>query len=151
AAELVIPLGGAWVIILLGSFIKGRFDSARRIRIAVIGWPSLAIGLNEELTLDHIDSHQVVGWIDGSDATTKPPAEGPRRLGCFDQVRQTVTAHRFDFPAPAVGPRAHAEPPLSRLDVFERVADSCLDLPVRLIEAGQLYEDLLGHVPLGQS
>ena len=28
---------------------------------------------------------------------------------------------------------------------------SCLDLPVRLIEASQLYEELLGHVPLGQS
>jgi lipopolysaccharide/colanic/teichoic acid biosynthesis glycosyltransferase len=31
------------------------------------------------------------------------------------------------------------------------VAEECLDLPVRLIEASLLYEDLLGHVPLGQS
>ncbi len=43
------------------------------------------------------------------------------------------------------------EPRHSRLEVFERVAASCLDLPVRLIEASQLYEQLLGHVPLGQS
>ena len=38
-----------------------------------------------------------------------------------------------------------------RLEIFERVAEECLDLPVRLIEASLLYEDLLGHVPLGQS
>ena len=38
---------------------------------------------------------------------------------------------------------------VSRLHVFERVADSCLDLPVSMIEAGQLYEELFGHVPLG--
>ena len=37
----------------------------------------------------------------------------------------------------------------SRLDVFERVADACLDLPVSLIESGQFYEKLFGHVPLG--
>jgi len=44
------------------------------------------------------------------------------------------------------------EPPRhSRLEIFERVAEACLDLPVRLIEASLLYEDLLGHVPLGQS
>ncbi len=38
---------------------------------------------------------------------------------------------------------------VSRLEVFERVADACLDLPVSMIEAGQLYEQLFGHVPLG--
>jgi lipopolysaccharide/colanic/teichoic acid biosynthesis glycosyltransferase len=34
-------------------------------------------------------------------------------------------------------------------DPYAVVADSCLDLPVRMLEANQLYEDLLGHVPLG--
>jgi lipopolysaccharide/colanic/teichoic acid biosynthesis glycosyltransferase len=33
--------------------------------------------------------------------------------------------------------------------VFERAADACLDLPVSLIESGQLYESVFGHVPLG--
>ena len=149
--DLLVPLGGAWAIVFLGVFLKVRFDAARRIRIAVIGWPTLAIGLNEELVLDHIDSHLVVGWIDGSDAAVKQPADGPRRLGSFDQVREIVTKHSIDFLVHATGPRDTHEPHLSRLAVFEGVADNCLDLPVRLIEAGQLYEDLLGHVPLGQS
>ena len=34
-------------------------------------------------------------------------------------------------------------------DPYALIADSCLDLPVRMIEANQLYEELLGHVPLG--
>ena len=38
---------------------------------------------------------------------------------------------------------------VSRLEVFEEVADACLDLPVSLIESGQFYEKLFGHVPLG--
>jgi lipopolysaccharide/colanic/teichoic acid biosynthesis glycosyltransferase len=37
------------------------------------------------------------------------------------------------------------------LELFEKVADTCLDLRVRLLEASQLYENLLGHVPLGQA
>ena len=34
-------------------------------------------------------------------------------------------------------------------DVSARVADQCLDLPVRLIAANQLYEETFGHVPVG--
>ena len=37
----------------------------------------------------------------------------------------------------------------ARLKVFERAARDCLDLPVRMIEATALYEDVLGHVPIG--
>ena len=34
-------------------------------------------------------------------------------------------------------------------DVSARVAEECLDLPVRLIAANQLYEETFGHVPVG--
>jgi lipopolysaccharide/colanic/teichoic acid biosynthesis glycosyltransferase len=34
-------------------------------------------------------------------------------------------------------------------DICALIADSCLDLAVRTIEANQFYEELLGHVPLG--
>ena len=34
-------------------------------------------------------------------------------------------------------------------DICARVADDCLDLPVRLIAANQLYEETFGHVPVG--
>ena len=32
---------------------------------------------------------------------------------------------------------------------WDRAAQACLDLPVRMIGANQFYEDLLGHIPIG--
>src|SRR6202000_44827 len=31
ATDLIVPLGGAWVIVLLGAFLKGRLDAFRRV------------------------------------------------------------------------------------------------------------------------
>lgn len=153
AWSLIAPLVGAWLMLCLAHVVKVRFEAARRIRIGVIGPAELAIGLAEELRLAGIRSHVVAGWIDCREGSTAEPANGPRRLGSFDQVREVVISHGIDFLVYSSGtPHCDAaEPRRSRLDIFERVAENCLDLPVRLIESNQLYEDLLGHVPLGQS
>jgi lipopolysaccharide/colanic/teichoic acid biosynthesis glycosyltransferase len=37
-----------------------------------------------------------------------------------------------------------------RLDVFTEVTDSCLGLPVRLVELSSLFEEVFGHVPVGE-
>ena len=93
-------------------------------------------------------------WSAGS-PTTGPPTEpgiGPRRLGSFAQVARGRAPPPRRPPRPlaeADGNGASAFP--TRLELFERVAAECLDLSVSLIEVGQLYEELLGHVPLGQS
>ncbi len=152
AWDMIVPLIGAWLVTAFAAWSRIRFDSSRKIRIGVIGSPGLAIGLAEELRLAGIRSYVVVGWVDGSRPTSEPAVGGPRRLGSFDQVRKVVTRHSIDFLVHSSGTRAdEAEPRRSRLEIFECVAGSCLDLPVRLIEASQFYEDLLGHVPLGQS
>lgn len=152
AWAMAIPLLGAWIVTAFAALSSARFGSARQIRVAVIGSSGLTIGLAEELRLAGVRSHTVVGWIDGDMPTTEPAGGGPRRLGSFDQVREVVTRHSIDFLVHSNGALADAaEPRRSRLEIFERVAEDCLDLPVRLIEAGQLYEDLLGHVPLGHS
>jgi len=36
----------------------------------------------------------------------------------------------------------------SRIEVFDQLADMCLDLPLRVCELTQFYEDVLGHVPV---
>jgi lipopolysaccharide/colanic/teichoic acid biosynthesis glycosyltransferase len=153
AWDMIVPLVGAWIVAAFAAAIKVRFESSRQIRIGVIGSPGLAIGLADELRLAGIRSYGVVGWVDGDRPTTEPATGGVRRLGSFDQIREVVTCHSIDFLVHSSGAQAsdEAEPHRSRLEIFERVAESCLDLPVRLIEASQLYEDLLGHVPLGQS
>jgi lipopolysaccharide/colanic/teichoic acid biosynthesis glycosyltransferase len=56
-------------------------------------------------------------------------------------VRQAVKNESIDLLV--IAPQAR------RLEVFERAARECLDLQVRMIEATALYEDLLGHVPIG--
>jgi lipopolysaccharide/colanic/teichoic acid biosynthesis glycosyltransferase len=153
ASEMIVPLVGAWIITVFATVIRVRFELSRQIRIGVIGSPALASGLAEELRLAGIGSHEVVGWVDGERPTAAAAIGGPRRLGSFDQIREVVTRHSIDFLVHSSGTPAsdEAEPRRSRLEIFEQVAECCLDLPVRLIEASQLYEDLLGHVPLGQS
>ncbi len=151
AEALAAPVVGAWIVTAFAVTIKTRFEAIRPIRIAVIGSRTVAIGLAHELENAKIRSHIVVGWI-ADDRPTAEPGGGPRRLGSFAQVGEVVQRHSVDLLVHSLkpsGPDGRAFP--SRLELFERVAAQCLDLPVRLIEAGQLYEELLGHVPLGQS
>jgi exopolysaccharide biosynthesis polyprenyl glycosylphosphotransferase len=149
---VVAPILGAWAAVALGAWVVTRFELTRPIRIAVIGSPTVALGLSHELSNSNIRSHVVVGWIADDRPTTEPGA-GPRRLGSFAQVGEVVQRHAVDLLVhslkPAGDDAAAAMP--TRLELFERVAAECLDLPVSLIEVGQLYEELLGHVPLGQS
>jgi exopolysaccharide biosynthesis polyprenyl glycosylphosphotransferase len=149
--EMVTPVIGAWIVTAFVAWSKRRFDAWRPVRIAVIGSPALAVGLAEELLNAKIRSYTVVGWI-ADDRPTSTPGRGPRRLGSLSQVREVVKRHSVDLLAHSNKPSgidSDAFPP--RLELFERIATDCLDLPVRLIEAGQLYEEMLGHVPLGQS
>lgn len=152
ASALVAPVLGAWIVTAFAVWAKARFEASRPVRIAIIGSPSVAVGLAQELSAAKIRAGSVVGWVADHHPTAEPGAGGPRRLGSLDQIREVVQRHQVDLLAhttrPAGGePGAHP----SRLELFEKVATDCIDLPVRLIEVGQLYEELLGHVPLGQS
>ena len=146
------PVIGAWIVTAFAAWSKSRFEASRRVRVAVIGSPGLARGLAEELRSAGTDAYEVVGWVAGDRPVTDRGEGGTRRLGSLEQVREVVNRHSVDLLVHSSpgngdgGDRQH-----SRLEVFERVAASCMDLPVRLIEASQLYEELLGHVPLGQS
>jgi exopolysaccharide biosynthesis polyprenyl glycosylphosphotransferase len=151
AGALFAPVCGAWIVTAFAAWIKHRFDASRPVRIAVIGPPALAVGLAEELESAGVRSHTVVGWLADEGPTTEPGA-GPRRLGSLNQVGEVVKRHSVDLLAHSNRPPGEDDesyPP--RLELFERVAADCLELPVRLIEVGQLYEELLGHVPIGQS
>jgi exopolysaccharide biosynthesis polyprenyl glycosylphosphotransferase len=149
--DVLMSMIGAWCVTAFAVLLTGRFDNSRQVRVAMIGAPGLAIGMSFELAAAGIRSYQVVGWI-SDEAPAAEPHNGPHWLGCLDDVRSVVQensiellVHSNQHPHQADGRE------LSRLDVFELVAGNCLDLPVRMIEAGQLYEDLLAHVPLGQS
>jgi exopolysaccharide biosynthesis polyprenyl glycosylphosphotransferase len=155
--SLVLAVPAAWLLLALGFWIKHRFDTDRQIRVAVVGSSSVAATLTAELQETRLRGYEVAGWISvagpvaASEADWAPeptegePASSPP-LGTLADVRDVVCTHGIDLlvngPAPGTDNG-------SRLHVYETVAAACLDLPVRMIDGVQLYEELLGHVPLG--
>jgi lipopolysaccharide/colanic/teichoic acid biosynthesis glycosyltransferase len=119
----------------------------------VIGSHEFARGLRAELKAVGVKGYEVVGCIDPKGSCDSPVRAGVRCLGSLVLLRRTVLDHAIELVVlgplnAAEGDESVVDGP-SRLEVFETAADACLDLPVSLIESGQLYERLLGHVPLG--
>jgi lipopolysaccharide/colanic/teichoic acid biosynthesis glycosyltransferase len=153
-SSMFMPVIGAWLVLAFAAWMTGRFESDRKVRIAVIGSEEIARGLDEEMRAAGIRSYEVVGWLSGAPGPSELQGRGPRRLGALEQIRPIVGRDMIDLLVHSIGPPHEGDDDAthpSRLEIFERVAAECLDLPVRLIEGNQLYEEMLGHVPLGQS
>jgi exopolysaccharide biosynthesis polyprenyl glycosylphosphotransferase len=148
---MLVPLVGAWLLTALAHWIMTRFEAARQVQVAIIGSPGLALGLEHEFSAAGIRGYTVVGWL--ADGGTPIGAGGaPRCLGSIEELRSVVERHSIELLVHSNGSWSpHEKPRQSRLELFDHVASACLDLPVRLLEATQLYENLLGHVPLGQA
>jgi exopolysaccharide biosynthesis polyprenyl glycosylphosphotransferase len=108
-------------------------------RAAFIGPPAAAGRL--ALALDAVGSRRyvLVGCVTCPGAT---PAAGPRRLGELGELARIVSEHDIDLLV--MGTEA------PRLAVFSEVAESCLALPVRLVELSSLFEEVFGHVPTAE-
>jgi lipopolysaccharide/colanic/teichoic acid biosynthesis glycosyltransferase len=151
--SMVAPVLGAWFVAGLGAWVLHRFRTDTRVRVAVIGSHQFARGLQAELKAVGIRGYEVIGCIDPKESCRQAVVASIRCLGSLVLLRKTVLDNSIDLVV--LGPLGANEgaPEISdapsRLEVFERAADACLDLPVSLIESGQLYESLLGHVPLG--
>ncbi len=139
----------------LGAWLTFRFRRERQIRIAVIGTHEFARSLEAELKAVGVRGYKVIGCIDPEHSCSTDRVAGVRCLGSLLLLRHTVLVHGLELLVLGpLGPSTGADRDFqgagpSRLDVFESVADACLDLPVSMIEAGQFYEQLFGHVPLG--
>ena len=152
-AELKAPVAGAWLIMGLGAWVTARFDDDRRARVAVVGSPGFAIDLADELEAAGIRAYEVIGWFGRRllrrtrrtrlpSATSTISVTSTRFARLSSRGRSSCSSGTRG--APSAGDGATPDP-----DPYALIADSCLDLPVRMIEANQLYEELLGHVPLG--
>jgi exopolysaccharide biosynthesis polyprenyl glycosylphosphotransferase len=152
-SELQAPVAGAWLVLALGAWMRGRFEDDLRARVAVIGSSGFASDLAEELEAAGIRAYEVIGWFGREGAPPHSPEAPASRLdylGGLKAVRSTVLERRIELLVCArmepVEDEQHAD---EETDLYALIADACLDLPVRMIEANQLYEELLGHVPLG--
>ena len=157
ASQMVAPVLAAWLVTAVGALVNRRFRREREVRIGVIGSHEFAAGLIAELEAVKVRGYRVVGCIDPEKACPTPDVAGVPCLGSLVWVRSAILKRGIELlvlgpVGSAVSDPESGEFPasgVSRLDVFERVADACLDLPVSMIDAGQLYEELFGHVPLG--
>jgi lipopolysaccharide/colanic/teichoic acid biosynthesis glycosyltransferase len=155
--DMVAPVLGAWAVTAVGGWVTHGFRRDREVRLAVIGSHEFARGLEAELEAVGVHGYRVVGCIDPEQSCAEPARAGIRCLGSLPLLRTTILDQGIELLVLGPLTPSSAEPAegqfqasgASRLEVFERVADACLDLPVSMLEAGQLYEELFGHVPLG--
>lgn len=126
----------AIVVSLLAIWLSDRFANDRPIRTVVIGGGGFASRLGAELTENRIRSYELLGYVDEKESGGDLPW-----LGDMSAIRAVVKTHRIDLLV--------VSPQIPRLQIFEETAKACLDLPVRMIEATALYENVLGHVPIG--
>ena len=121
--------------------VGSRLLSARPLRIAVLGAADFVPAIRREL--DAIGGRrevEVVGWLNLG-APARPGAQDET----LQRVRRAITEHRIDLLVRGPGDGSSR----SGRDVYNTIAAGCLDLPVRMIDGNQLYEQVFGHVPIG--
>ena len=140
--DFAAALIASWLVLALGAWIRFRVDEVASARVAVIGDRAFALDLAREFRAAGVHDHDLTGWI----GRPGEAASGLAWLGSLREVRRIVLEQDIELLVCAPGDD------LSEVEeraVFETVADFCLDLPVKMIAANQLYEQLLGHVPMG--
>ena len=111
------------------------------MRAAFIGPPAGAGRLQRALEVGGSHQLMLVGRVAcREDDDTEP--QGVPALGPLSDLAAVVTEHDIDLLVMG------AEAP--RLTVFSEVTNSCLDLPVRLVELSALFEEVFGHVPMAE-
>ena len=106
------------------------------VRAAYIGAPDAAERLGRALEAVGSRQYVLVGCV------TDRGAAGARRLGGLGELAQIVVEHDIDLLV--MGSDA------PRLEVFGEVTETCLGLPVRLVELSALFEEVFGHVPTAE-
>lgn len=138
---LVVATGATIVSVVPSLFVPQAWAPDRAIRVAVLGSTRTAIELARELRLEDVPEYVVVGRIeaepDGGDRSNEMPT-----LGHLDDLAQIVARNDIRLLV------FSSEVP--RFALFREIADSCLDLPVRMWELSSFYEDVFGHVPVAE-
>jgi exopolysaccharide biosynthesis polyprenyl glycosylphosphotransferase len=115
----------------------------RAVRLALIGSVSAAERLARDLEVEGPPTYHLVGRISLDE---EPAADGARekvrRLAPLSEVDKAVIEERLDLLV------VTDEAPRPR--VFDRLAESCLRLSVRVCGLTGFYEDLFGRVPVSE-
>ena len=122
----------------IGEHVRALTPSRRCVRIAFIGSAEAARRLGVDLARARQTSYVLVGRIQvgGDDQGTVPV------LGRLGELRATVLHERLDLLVLGSA--------VARLQVFDELTESCLDLGLQLSELSAFYEDVFGHVPTAE-
>jgi lipopolysaccharide/colanic/teichoic acid biosynthesis glycosyltransferase len=131
----------SWVVVALGAWELRLFNESVRLRYALIG--------------DRESAGRFAIEFDGAASNYRPPlhlagrislssASDETAIGSIGDLRAAVIEHDLDLLVFADGGELEA---VDRARVLD-AAVTCLDLPVRLMEGTQAYEEILGHVPI---
>lgn len=112
----------------------------RPVRIAVVGCAETAAALAVELRAVRANRYHIVGYVH-NDEGVRDPHEVVSHLGRQSTLATIVAVNQIDLLL------VSADVP--RLPLFEEIASSCLNLPVRVMELAVFYEETFGHVALG--
>jgi exopolysaccharide biosynthesis polyprenyl glycosylphosphotransferase len=135
----VLPAGAAtgWALIA-GAGLRRRRKCGCRARTVLVGSSSSLDALKRELAFAGIERYALVGRVTSGDCA----ADDPSALGRLEDLRDVVVCHAIDL--------VLMTPEVSRAAVFDAMAHSCVDLPVRLWDLSGFYEDTFGYVPLAE-
>jgi len=124
--------------------VASRLLAARPLRIAVLGSANFVPAIRREIeAVGGPREIEVVGWLSPGARYT---ANGKvTRAEPLARVRAAITEHEIDLLVRGPGSGASR----SGRDLYDTIAAGCLDLPVRMIDGNQLYEQVFGHVPIG--
>jgi lipopolysaccharide/colanic/teichoic acid biosynthesis glycosyltransferase len=111
-------------------------------RVAFIGSAASARRLAGALGAVGSRHYVLVGRIAGADEPVLGSADAPELLGRLGSLSSLVVEHDIDLLVMG------ADAP--RLTVFAELAESCLHLPVRLVELSVMFEEAFGHVPTAE-
>ncbi len=140
-----VDLGLVLVVSMLTALLwpvsrhAGQRTLARR-RVAFIGGAATAGRLEHALQVGGSREYVLVGRI--ATGPTSGRDDRVAQLGTLERIDRIVSEHRIDVLV------LGADAP--RLTVFERIAESCLHLPVQVVDLAGLYEEVFGHVPMAE-
>jgi exopolysaccharide biosynthesis polyprenyl glycosylphosphotransferase len=140
----------AMLVAAVGRSTEARFEAERPVVAAVIGSSSFAATFARGLDEAGIRSYRLAGWLSAEPRGSTPIGE-EGSLGVLSDVRSVVMEHGVELlvcAPPENGEAAGLGDQPGPERVSREVTRSCLDLPVRMIDANQLHEELLGYVPI---
>ena len=133
-----------------GRLAEARFEAERPVVAAVIGSSSFAASFARRLNEAGIRSYRLAGWLSTESRDVTPIGE-EGSLGVLSDVRSVVIEHGVELLVCAPPENEEGAGVVDRsvpACVYREVTRNCVDLPVRMIDANQLHEELLGHVPI---